>query len=194
MQQQIQFESYQSFVGRPLVELPNELVRTAQRLRHRPTVKAVLFKGVNSKRHPVATYRGALPWVKGARVFNLPGGGVDYRRTWIAGLQQELKEELPQFEVRQKDLHDAIILSVRVLGTSRKGFRGKLAVLVGISVPNERFVETSLRPDGKELSDLVIHDSISKAALRLAELTDTKLDARAWYQDGLGNLRAMLNA
>jgi hypothetical protein len=193
MQQLISIDAYDHYVGQPLGALPNDLVKMAHHAKYRPMVKAVLYNGMNSSHHPVATYRSAPARAKRLRIFNLPGGGIDYQSTWLHGLAQEFEEELPEFDFRLKDLKEAPILSVAKLETTRPNFRAKVAVLVGIMLPPERFGKGRLRPDGKELSDLVIHESIGSAAMRLAELPDTRPDAKAWYQSGFSKLRELLN-
>jgi hypothetical protein len=193
MQQLISIETYQQYVGQPFGALPDKLVRAAYRARHRPTVKAILCDGIMCNRHPVATYRSAPARANGARVFNLPGGGIEKDESWIFGLGREFKKELPESSFRVKDLENAVILAVAELTTTRTGFDLKTSILVGIMLPPERFGKGRLRPDGKELSDLVIHESIGKAALRLAELPDTRPDAKAWYQSGFSKLRQLLN-
>lgn len=172
-----------AFVGWTLHELPIELLQDAGTRQYRPTIKAVLFGcAPDSTDVRTASYRvGQLQHNPLARLFNLPGGGVQTADScWVDALARELREELGNLPVTRSQLEHATVLRVEEQQTRRPNYRGKLAVIVAVSLRSDQCAEACLQPTNDELQALQFV-SLGDTVRRLLRMRDTRHCSYAAY-------------
>lgn len=141
-------KTYDEYCGIPLAALPHAsyLVDDA---RVRPTIKALV---VLRAQRLFVSYRS----VRNGK-FNLPGGGIEHHQ-WVSGLYRELKEEVPQYPWRYRELVQAPVAVAAEVPTNRDGYTHKLLVIVVVVIPATHSVQYMLQPDQRELMDLQLRN------------------------------------
>lgn len=188
------FDTPESYIGKPLRELPDEIARQAWRDGERPTIKAMIALNKRCQRnHPLATYRAVPQREDSDRLLNFPGGGLQRRSQegWIRALYRELQEELCDLRVTDAQLRAAPILAMQSIQSDRTKYQAKLLVVVGLLLPRKQFTVSRLEPTGDELTELVI-GTICSAVFRLSQMQQTKPETAAVYRSAFSNLREHL--
>lgn len=151
----------------------------------RPTIKLLILDPEESGR--MLSFLSAK--MEDAGKLNLPGGGIDAEKdvaneqylSWERAILRECDEEIINHDLTLQALHNGVVLACGVASTKRKGFAGKLLVILG--VPLKSFAQIGVCIDeNMELMQARPHANAAGFLYRLNEMEQTSEETAEIYR------------